>query len=141
MKTIRPDSEMDYRVVSVHEAALRFGVDVVTVRRWLKAGCPCVRRGHRGPGRCALVDLEQVALWRKRSTVVDGVTVEDALQRIASALCDALMNGQADIRAGIDRASCAAAFVVGFEACCRAFGKSYRFDQLPAAIRTLMSEL
>jgi len=141
VKTIRPDSEMASGIVSVHEAAQHFGVDVVTIRRWLKTGCPCVRRGRRGPGRCALVDLAQVARWRGEATVAIGVTVEDALQRIASALCDALMNGQADIRAGIDRASCAAVLVVGFEACCRAFGKSYRFDQLPGAIRTLMSEL
>ncbi len=141
MKTIRPDRDLASSVVSVSEAAQHFGVDAVTIRRWLMAGCPCVRPGHRGPGRGALVDLEQVALWRGNSSVVGEAPVEEIVQRIASALCGALTEGHADIRAGIDRASCAAVLLSAFDACSRTFGKTYRFDQLPLAIRTLLSEL
>ncbi len=138
MKTIRPDRELASSIVSVHEASRHFGVDPATIRRWLVGGCPCVRPGHRGPGRGALVDLEQVALWRGNSSVVTEAPVEKILQCIASALCGALTDGHADIRAGIDRASCAAVLAAAFDECCRTFGKTYRFDQLPAPIRALL---
>lgn len=141
MRIVRPDSEMNSSVVSVRLAARHFSVDVATIRRWLVAGCPCVRPGNRGPGRGALVDLEQVALWRGNSSVVSEAPVEEIVQRIASALCGALTEGHADIRAGIDRASCAAVLVAAFDECCRTFGQTYRFDQLPAEIQTLMREL
>ena len=141
MRIVRPDRELASSIVSVHEAAKHFSVDVVTIRRWLVAGCPCVRPGHRGPGRGALVDLEQVALWRGNSSVVCEAPVEEIMQRIASALYGALTDRHVDIGAGIDRASCAAVLVAAFDECRRTFGKTYRFEQLPAEIQTLMSEL
>lgn len=141
MRIVHPHRELASSIVSVHEAAKHFGVDVVTIRRWLVAGCPCVRPGHRGPGRGALVDLEQVALWRGNSSVVREAPVEEIMQRIASALYGALTDGHADIGAGIDRASCAAVLVAAFDECRRTFGKTYRFDQLPVEIQTLMSEM
>ena len=127
--------------MTVAQVAKHFNVDEVTVHRWLKSGCPCLRPGRRGPGRGALLDIEQVEQWRGRSTVPEGLTVENLLPRIASALCDALMLEHADIRAGIDRAAAAAVLVVAFEQCCVEFKKTYPFNQQPKPIRTLMFEI
>lgn len=127
--------------VSVTQTAKYFSVDAATIRRWLRAGCPCVRRGRRGPGHGALLDLQQVAQWRGNPNRPGELTVDPVLSRIAAALCATLMTERADLRAGIDRESAAAVLVAAFERCCREFGKTYRFDQLPQPIRTLMHEL
>lgn len=100
-----------------------------------------MRPGQRGPGRGALLDLHQVAEWRGRTNNQEGLTVESPIPRIAIALYETLVVDHADIRAGIDRASTAAVLIAAFERCCREFGKTYRFEQLPQPIRTLMSEL
>lgn len=134
-------AEQPDRPANVAQAARHFSVDESTVRRWIANGCPCVRRGRRGPGLGALVDLQELAQWRGQSKVLAGLTVEDALQKIASALSSALMSEHADIRAGIDRAACAAVLTVVFEQCCREFGKTYRFDNLPVHIQATMREL
>lgn len=143
-------SLMDQQIVSVAQAARYFRVDQVTIRRWIRRGCPCFHRGQRGPGRGSRLDLQEVAQWldlqrvgqgRGVSNASEGMTVDGTLQQIASALCEALIADRADIRAGIDRVDCAEVLVVAFERCCREFGKTYRFDQKPEAIRTLLSFL
>lgn len=136
LKADRPDQP-----VGVAQAARHFGVDAVTIRRWIQGGCPCLRRGRRGPGLGALLDLQQVEQWRGASNMSAGLTVEDTLQQIASALCEALTVAHAEIRAGIERAPAAAVLLVAFERCCEKFGKTYRFDEHPLPIRTLMHEL
>lgn len=127
-------------LVSVAQVAKHFDVDCVTVRRWLRSGCPCVRRGQRGPGRGSLLDLQHVAQWRGKARQ-GGVTVEETMQKIAVALRATLVADHADIRAGIDRASAAAVLIMAFECACQTFGAAFPFDQLPTPIRTLMHEL
>jgi len=127
---------------TVKEAAKHFGVDPATVRRWIdKHHCPCVRRGSRGPGHGARLDLAAVAAWRGRANGPAGLSAEDVLQRIAGALWEALEHDHADIRAGVSRDDIAAAFIVVFERCCTTFHVSFRWDQQPEPIRALMREL
>lgn len=141
MKTVRPDSDMASSIVPVHEAAKHFDVDEVTVRRWISKGCPCVRRGRRGPGLGSLLDLRQVEQWRGVSKAAPGLTTDETMQRIAVALCESLTVRSAHIGAGIEREDCVAVLLVVFDRCCQEFGKTYHFDPLPEPIRTLMREL
>jgi len=46
------------------EAAAELGVAPRTLARWLAAGAPAVRRGRRGRGGRALVDVGAVRAWR-----------------------------------------------------------------------------
>lgn len=126
---------------SVAQVAKHFGVDAATVRRWLQRGCPCLQQGRRGPGGGARLDLQQVRAWRGSSPVSPGLTCEEVLQRVASALGHAVFQENAGIRAGIDRAAAAAVCLVAFEQCCSEFQKSYPFDQYPPAIRALLRVL
>jgi hypothetical protein len=45
-------------------AADALGVTVPTLRRWIRAGAPLARRGRRGRGRQALVDVRAIEAWR-----------------------------------------------------------------------------
>ncbi len=47
---------------TVSEAAATLNVRRGTLRRWLRGGCPVVRRGRRG-GDCTLVDVDAVRCW------------------------------------------------------------------------------
>jgi hypothetical protein len=126
---------------TVAQAAKAAKVDPSTVRRWIQRECPVLRRGSRGPGRGALLDLAAVAAWRGRASGPTGLTVEDALQQISTALWECLEKDHADIRAGISREDAAAMLIVAFESCCKIFGKTYPFDQQPTGICALMHVL
>lgn len=65
---------------TVAQAAKHFGVDPATVRRWASQGCPTVRKGRRGPGHGAQLDLDAVATWRGRAGGSVGLTPHEALQ-------------------------------------------------------------
>ena len=126
---------------SVIAAAKHFGVDQVTIRRWLRDGCPHLRYGRRGPGNGALLDLQEVGRWLGRANTPVEQTREDIMSLLAAALLKALNEDHADIRAGVSRADATAVLLVAWEQISKTMGKSYAFDQQPAAIRTLMSEL
>ena len=53
------------RPLPVPEAAAALGVHVATLRRWLSAGAPQARRGRRGNGGGALVDIEAIRAWQR----------------------------------------------------------------------------
>lgn len=127
--------------MTVQETAQRFDVDPATVRRWLHSGCPCVRRGSRGPGRGAILDFRAVESWRGRALGQAGLEPEEILQRIALALWDAIEKDSAHIRAGISRDDACAAFLVVWERVCKNFNRQFKFDQQPDPIRALMREL
>ena len=59
----------------------------------------------------------------------------------AQVLLESLTTAHADIRAGVSRDDASAVLIVAWERLCTTMGKSYAFDQQPAAIQTLMSEL
>jgi phage terminase Nu1 subunit (DNA packaging protein) len=126
---------------SVAEAARFFQVDQATVRRWICQGCPVVRKGRRGPGHGARLNLPVVAAWRGRANGPAGPTPEEILQRIAVALWECLESDRVDIRAGISREDAAAVLIMAFEACCKNFNVMFKFDQQPEPIRALMREL
>ncbi len=54
--------------VTVAEAAARENVPVGTIKRWIREGAPCVRRGRRGRGQCALLNLQELRAWRVAQT-------------------------------------------------------------------------
>lgn len=126
---------------SVREVANFFHVDEVTIRRAIRAGCPCVRRGSRGPGNGALLDLQQVAQWRGQTGSSAEQTTAAILEKIAVVLLRSLKKNHCDIRAGVQRDDAAVILICAWEDLCQALGGSYAFDRQPAAIRTLMSEL
>lgn len=68
----------------VPEAAEALGVAESTLRRWLREGAPQARRGRRGRGRAALVDVQAVRAWRR----AEGG--EDALRALAGEIPELL---------------------------------------------------
>jgi phage terminase Nu1 subunit (DNA packaging protein) len=65
--------------VSISEAAGYFDVSTETVRRWIRAGCPCITPGEVGRGHGARLNLADVARWRavNAGVPVDGDVIED----------------------------------------------------------------
>lgn len=141
----RPAPTTTGQSASVHDAAKHFEVDQVTIRRYIRRGCPCLRPGRRGPGLGARLDLDAVATWlttwRGVSNAPAGLSVEEYLQRIAIILLETVEIDHADICAEISREATAAVLLVVWRCCCRNFGRTYRLDEQPQAIRTLMSFL
>src|SRR4051812_39493095 len=90
--------------MTVAEAAQHFKVDPATVRRWLTAGCPYLRRGRRGPGGGAVLDLEAVQNWRDRPGGPAGSTVDEIMEDIATVLLNTVMQSRVDLRVGITTA-------------------------------------
>lgn len=127
--------------MTVTQAARTFQVDVATIRRWIVKGCPCVRRGSRGPGRGAVLDPEAMATWRGRASGPTGLSVDEVLQRIADTLWDTLDREHVDVRAGVDREAAAAVLIVVWEQACKNFAVPFKFDSQPASIRALVREL
>ncbi len=126
---------------AVCEAAKHFAVDPSTVRRWIKAGCPVVRQGRRGPGGGARLNLDEVAIWRGLADGPPGITAGDIVLRIAETLEKTLRVERVDIRADISSECAAAALMIVWDQCCKTFGISFRFDAQPEPIRALMREL
>ncbi|TKB63203.1 MAG: hypothetical protein E8D47_13230 [Nitrospira sp.] len=124
--------------MTVAEAAEHFDVDKSTIRRWMVQGCPCMRRGRRGPGGGAELDLKAVQHWRGRTNAATGMTTDEVLPIVATVLWEVVVREHLDIRVGISKEDAAAACVAIFEACGKRFGKSYRFEEQPEPIRALM---
>lgn len=55
--------------VPFHQATDELQVDPATLRRWLRKGAPQVRRGRRGRGGGALLDVAAIRAWRNRTAV------------------------------------------------------------------------
>lgn len=127
--------------MTVRETAHHFKVDPCTIRRDIQRGCPCIRKGRKGPGNGAILDLDAVATWRGRASGPPGLTAEEVVQRLAAALWESLGTDHADIRAGISREDAAAALLVVWARCCKNFGVSFKWDAQPEPIRALMREL
>lgn len=137
----QPAANCTTQIVSVRVAALHFGLDEVTIRRNMRDGCPGCRIGRRGPGNGGLVDLQQMAIWLGRARVPVEQTREDTMLKIAQALLQSLTDDHCDVSAGVNRADAAAVLIAFWASFCTTIGKSYRSDQCPEPIRTLMSEL
>ena len=130
---------------SVLEAASYFDVDQSTIRRDIQRGCPVLRRGSRGPGRGARLELHAVAQWRGRARGQAGLTPEEALQRIAFVLWASLSQEHVDVRAGIQPDDAAAVLFVVWEQCCQSFASPACVLRLraapPAPIRALVARI
>lgn len=50
--------------VPLEDAARELGIAAPTLRRWLRAGAPQERRGRRGRGGAALLDVRAISAWR-----------------------------------------------------------------------------
>ncbi|WP_407352030.1 helix-turn-helix domain-containing protein [Luteimonas sp. R10] len=74
----------------VADAARILQVRPGTLRRWLREGCPAVRHGRRGRGQAALVDPEQVRLWR------DAGDQQRAMLELAGIIPDLLADAAAE---------------------------------------------
>lgn len=57
--------------VPLPQAADALGISVPTLRRWLRRGAPQARRGRRGRGGRALVDVAAVEAWRGSGAAVE----------------------------------------------------------------------
>jgi transposase-like protein len=68
---------MNERGLPLADAARALGERPGTLRRWVREGCPVVRRGHRGRGSATLVDPSEVQTWRQANTT-DAVVLEIA---------------------------------------------------------------
>jgi hypothetical protein len=72
--------------VSIEQAAQHFGVHAETVRRWIRAGAPCLSPGQPGRGHGARLDLLAVARWRGAT----GDVPDDVLLKVQGALLDVM---------------------------------------------------
>jgi hypothetical protein len=75
--------------VSLPEAARHFKVTPETIRRWIRAGCPCVSPGEVGRGHGARLNIGDVARWRAARAGVPAVP-DDLMTRIETAIVDTL---------------------------------------------------
>jgi hypothetical protein len=73
----RPDN-----LVNITDAATACGVNVKTVRRWLREGAPQVQPGRRGRGGQALLDPSAIEAWRAARNGTGGSTA--ALEVLAA---------------------------------------------------------
>ncbi len=127
-------------MATVAETADHFSVDPSTVRRWIKQpGCPVVRRGRRGPGGGALLDLAAVAAWRGGPVSGPaGFSVDEVMQEIAAGCLATITEAHVDLRLDISKADAAAVVFLVFERIGLRFGRTYRTDEYPAAICALL---
>lgn len=79
------------RLVPVRVAAAELKIGEATLRRWIAQGAPVSRRGTRGRGRAALVNVAAIRAWRSPTrTGIDACVLAAVLpERIATALHDA----------------------------------------------------
>lgn len=66
------------------------------------------------------------------------MTVDEVMQKVATALLDCLEKDHVDVCAGVSREDAAAVLLVVFEGCCKGFNRRFAFDAQPEAIRALM---
>jgi len=59
----------------IPSAALELKVSEATLRRWIARGAPVARRGRRGRGGAALIDVGAIEAWRGSSCSTDAVRV------------------------------------------------------------------
>ena len=131
-------NSISWKSMTAREVARHLRLDPSSVRKWPAKGCPIVSQGGRGRGRATRFDLTQVLQWRnRRATCQVGLTPDEALKTIATALLDSLENGHCDIRAGCSHEDAAAVLLLGFQACATAFGMTFTLDSQPAAICAL----
>jgi hypothetical protein len=117
---------------TVLEAAAQEGVNPATVRRKIQTDVwPCLRRGKRGPGNGAVLDLDAIRQPPR------GLTPE----QFAAVLRRALSEDHCDIRAGCPRDDAAAVLLIVWERYCSAVGVMFPFDAEPEPIRALKREL
>lgn len=72
-------------------AAAELGVSERELRRWLRAGAPQARRGRRGRGGAALLDVHAVRAWRRQATAQDVlVALAGEIPELVAETCDAV---------------------------------------------------
>ncbi len=77
------------RPVTIPEAARALGVSDSTLRRWLKAGAPVVRRGRKGRGGQTLIDVGAVQAWRGMPGTPVGISASQVAGLVAKGVEDA----------------------------------------------------
>jgi hypothetical protein len=126
--------------IKIEQAAEALGVAPATVRRWVRAGAPCVELGAAGRGKGSLVDLAELRRWRAGAAVVpDG---DDLVQRLPELLFDfwrrdSGLDGPAHRDLGISDRAGAGYLVVLFEYVCKRL--DLEADDLPSEIEQLRS--
>lgn len=75
------------------QAAHELQVHPATLRRWLREGAPQVRRGRRGKGGAALIDVAAIRAWRGQgaasaTTIPARVLAAEVPELLASAICE-----------------------------------------------------
>lgn len=103
--------------VSVKEAARVLRKSPMTLRRWIKAGAPCVSLGEVGRGHGAIVDLDAIQRWRA-AQVAPGLTdTAQAVQldQLAESLWRVLRSDEADRKVGISERQAAGLLLLAFE--------------------------
>ena len=78
--------------MTVRETAKQFGVHIGTVRRWIRAGCPCLQLGSVGRGHGAQLDPVEVQQWRVSQLIptLAAQAEADVLKILATGMFDSL---------------------------------------------------
>lgn len=74
----------------LNEAARALNTSETTLRRWIAAGAPVARRGRRGRGHAALVDVEAVRAWRLAKPGDDEAALRAMAAHMPELLADAV---------------------------------------------------
>ncbi len=75
------------------QAAAELQVSPVTLRRWIRAGCPVARRGRRGRSLSTLVDVAAVRRWKAEHREPDprAALLEQLVQDVPGIAVDAVL--------------------------------------------------
>ena len=126
--------------MTVRQVAKALRVDPSTVRTWLRRGdCPSVRKGRRGPGGSAILNLQDVIAWRGKGQ--GGLATDEVMRRIAEALLESVERDHVDVRVDITKEAAIAAMLIVWDRCCKTFGESFKWDAQPESIRALARQL
>jgi hypothetical protein len=128
--------------VTIRDAARALGVSAPTVRRWLRDGAPVLRRGGRGRGRVALLDVDALAAWRRMR---DGGTAHDALVVLAAEIPELVADAMHEAFVLVDgphKRACAGALAgAGYLAIVALLDRMRRDDQRVPEVTTLPAKI
>jgi hypothetical protein len=128
--------------VSVAEAARLLRKSPMTIRRYIKAGAPCLELGGVGRGHGARVDLDALQRWRANKAA-PGVTLTQQAIRLddmAESLWRVLRNDAAADKLGISERQAAGLLLLTYERLAKDLTqKPVDLADLPARMKQLCS--
>ena len=103
--------------VTVKQAAKVMRKSPMTLRRWIKAGAPCVRLGEVGRNHGTLIIIDEMQRWRAAQVAPGLILAEQRIQleHLAESLWRCLRSDAIAEKLGISEAQAAGALLLTYE--------------------------